>query len=189
MGREERIVCRGVLGDFGRGAVVPIDSDGEAVRGIRIADVDSEQRGRAFCDGEIAHDRAILLTRLTRVPRFDRDCIVRAGCEEASGPAFDSRRRRRRTLRPIQLQSPTVRASRAERVLPFLAPTTRPVSSLMGDTVSETSTRLPSFATRTVSKWSIRSPRFIFPRITGSSGCSSGGMMSVTDFPMISSAL
>ncbi len=41
----------------------------------------------------------------------------------------------------------------------FDAPAMRPPASLTGDTDSETSTRLPFFRRRTVSKWSMRSPR------------------------------
>ena len=41
----------------------------------------------------------------------------------------------------------------------FDAPTMVPVASLIGETVSEIAIRRPSLACRTVSKWSIFSPR------------------------------
>ena len=71
----------------------------------------------------------------------------------------------------------------------FDAPMTRPSASRTGETVSEISRRRPSFATRTVSKWSIRSPRTSRARIVRSSSTRSGGMISVIDRPIASSVV
>jgi hypothetical protein len=57
-----------------------------------------------------------------------------------------------------------------------------------GRPASETSIRVPSFRTRTVSKWAICSPLRIRSRISCTSGCSSLGTMVVTERPRISSA-
>ena len=70
----------------------------------------------------------------------------------------------------------------------FDAPTILPSALPIGETVSETSTGVPSLRTRTVSKWSIRSPRRRRSRIVTSSPCRSGGMMMVIDLPTTSSA-
>ena len=72
----------------------------------------------------------------------------------------------------------------------FEAPTTRPVESLTGETVSDTSTRRPSFVTRTVSKCSTRSPRRTLARtVSSSSARRSSGMMSVIGWPTASAAV
>ena len=55
--------------------------------------------------------------------------------------------------------------------------------------VSEMSTKLPSLRCRTVSKCSMRSPRLILPRMTGSSSRRSTGMMIVIGLPTASSAV
>jgi hypothetical protein len=59
----------------------------------------------------------------------------------------------------------------------FEAPTTRPLESLIGDTVSEISSLRPSFVWRTVSKWSTFSPRLIWLKILSSSSRRSSGMI------------
>ncbi len=58
----------------------------------------------------------------------------------------------------------------------FEAPTIFPLALLTGETVRETTIRLPSLRCRTVSKWSIRSPRRMRVRIVRSSSCRSFGM-------------
>ncbi len=70
----------------------------------------------------------------------------------------------------------------------FEAAVMRPVLSRMGEIVSEMSSRRPCLVTRTVSKWSIRSPRRSRSRIAASSSCLSGGMMIVIGEPMTSFA-
>ena len=71
----------------------------------------------------------------------------------------------------------------------FKAPTTRPVESLTGQTVSDTSTRRPSFVTRTVSKCSTRSPRRTLARTVSSSARRASGMMRVIGWPAASAAV
>jgi hypothetical protein len=71
----------------------------------------------------------------------------------------------------------------------FDAPTTRPRSSWIGEIVSETSTRRPPFAIRSVSKCPMREPARIRARIASSSLARSGGMISRIDCPIASSAL
>ena len=61
-----------------------------------------------------------------------------------------------------------------------------PDASRTGDTVSEISIGRPSFARRTVSKWSTRSPRRMRASISSSSACRSGGMRIRTDCPISS---
>ncbi len=68
------------------------------------------------------------------------------------------------------------------------APTIRSLASRTGETVTETSMRRPFFATRVVSKCSIRSPRLSRSRIPGSSGLSSRGMISEIGCPIASAA-
>ena len=51
-----------------------------------------------------------------------------------------------------------------------------PLSSLMGDTVTEMGTLSPFFLSRTVSKWSTRSPARILARMKSSSWRNSSGM-------------
>jgi hypothetical protein len=62
-------------------------------------------------------------------------------------------------------------------------------ASRMGETLSEMSTRRPSFVTRTVSKWSTDSPRAMRARIAVSSSWRSGGISIVTGWPTASSAV
>ena len=47
----------------------------------------------------------------------------------------------------------------------FDTPTGLPVEFMIGDAVTDTSISRPSFVSRNVSKWSIRSPRLILARI------------------------
>ena len=63
----------------------------------------------------------------------------------------------------------------------------RPVASRIGDTVIDTSMRLPDLHTRSVAKWWILSPARILPMITSSSDWSSGGISRVIDLPITSS--
>ena len=86
----------------------------------------------------------------------------------------------RARISSLRLRSVTSRAT-------FEAPTMLPLLSRIGEMVSEMWTWRPSFATRTVSKWSIRSPARSRARISSSSGCSSGGMIRLIDRPSISS--
>jgi len=58
------------------------------------------------------------------------------------------------------------------------APTTLPSSSLIGEMVSETQMRRPSFLTRSVTKCSIRLPALRLAMISSSSAMRSGGMTS-----------
>ncbi len=69
------------------------------------------------------------------------------------------------------------------------APTTRPFSSIIGETVVEMSMSRPSLCRRTVSKCSMRSPRRIFSSASVSSCNRSSGMMIVNGFPIISAAV
>jgi hypothetical protein len=71
----------------------------------------------------------------------------------------------------------------------FAPPTTRPSRSLIGETDSETYTRLPSFVTRSVSKCSIRSPRTNVAMMVFSSVSRSGGRSMVMWQPIASSAV
>ncbi len=68
------------------------------------------------------------------------------------------------------------------------APTIPPLPSLIGDTDSDTASRRPSLATRSVSKCSMRRPSRSVATIVTSSGCRSGGRSVRIDFPRISSA-
>ena len=61
-----------------------------------------------------------------------------------------------------------------------------PFRSRSGEMVSERLTRRPFFASRTVSKWSMRSPFLSRARIPFSSSTSSGGMIFRIDSPIIS---
>ena len=71
----------------------------------------------------------------------------------------------------------------------FDAPTILPSAFLTGETVNETAIRLPCLRCRTVSKWSIRSPRLMRVRIARSSSCRSCGMTIVMGWPIASSAV
>ena len=68
------------------------------------------------------------------------------------------------------------------------APMIRPPASLIGALVSTISILLPPLATRTVSRWSMISPRRILSRIPASSARRSSGMMRMIDWPIISAA-
>ena len=69
------------------------------------------------------------------------------------------------------------------------APIILPPASLMGDTVTETSIRLPSFVRRTVSKCCTLSPRLMRDKIISSSPNRSGGMSRLIEPPTISTAV
>ena len=71
----------------------------------------------------------------------------------------------------------------------FEAPTTFPREFRIGEMVSEMSTNVPSLRCRIVSKCSMRSPRLIFSRMSGSSSRRSTGMMIVIGLPTASSAV
>ncbi len=71
----------------------------------------------------------------------------------------------------------------------FEAPMIFPSASLIGEMVAETLKRLPSFRTRTVSKWRTRSPRPIRARMSTSSCRRSAGNRRVIGWPIISAAL
>ena len=71
----------------------------------------------------------------------------------------------------------------------FDAPTILPSLFLIGEMVSDTSTRLPSLRSRTVSKWSIRSPRRMRCSRAGTSSGWSAGTRTDSGWPTISSAV
>ena len=67
------------------------------------------------------------------------------------------------------------------------APMTRPAGSLIGETVRETSINVPSLASRTVSTWSIDSPRLRRSMMERTSPGRSGGINTEMGRPMTSS--
>ncbi|MNI85214.1 hypothetical protein D3C85_1307150 [compost metagenome] len=70
----------------------------------------------------------------------------------------------------------------------FESPTTSPARFLIGDIVSDTLIRVPSFLRRSVSKWSTRMPWRNWANILGSSSKRSGGIIFKIDSPIISLA-
>ena len=125
--------------------------------------------------GEARHEGARARLQPERLPGDGLD-----DGERVLDPVVELAQEQRAAVSSARFRSVTSRAT-------FEAPTTTPALLRTGETVSETKTRRPSLPMRSVSKWSTRSPRRSRDRIVSSSARSSGGMMRMIDWPIISS--
>jgi hypothetical protein len=91
------------------------------------------------------------------------------------------------SVRNLRRRSSTLRSVMSRAI--FEAPMTTPCSFRIGETVIERSSNRPSFARRTVSKCSTRTPRRIREMISFSSSRRSAGIRIEMCFPFTSDSL